>query len=171
MAQKIERVEYELTPRGRRVPAHPVFLQAFRALPNVFTRGPLGTPVPGRPWGVPAQVWVSVVDLEPLGIPRRQGLQVWSNLLYARILTTRTKKLGELPMVTEILAELTLPAGVIAMTSSSAHKQRDHLNNLAFWQWRCRAHEGDCLLVHELGVVCLDARGGPGFIERPNLTR
>ena len=178
MSQKFERVELEVVRGGQRVPAHPAFKQAFEALPNLDTRGPLGQALKGRPWGVPQEVWLSSEDLVALGVPAHRDLQIRQGLLRARLLTTRTKKLGELPLVTELVSYRRypddthgyLPPGVFGLRQSLAHAQRERRNDLRLWQWRCRTHE-DCLATPELGVACLEQRGGPGFVPRADETR
>lgn len=195
MTQKFERVELEVVRGGQRVPAHPAFKQAFEALPNLDTRGPLGQALKGRPWGVPQEVWLSSEDLVALGVPAERG-PFREYMLRARLFTTQTKRRGELMVVTALLiprvqskefrGELMvvtaliprvqskdfLPAGVMGLRSSLATTQRDRSlgNDLRFWQWRCRTHE-DCLATPELGVACLEQRGGPGFVPRADETR
>lgn len=180
MSQKFERVELQVVPGGRQVPAHPAFQQAFEALPNLDAVDPHGRALKGRPWGVPMEVWLSGDDLTALGVPSLRDLQIREGILRARLLTTRTKKLGELPLVTEILvpkaggvvpAKWFLLAGVMGLRSSRAHARREHRNDLRLWQWRCRAHE-DCLATPELGIACLAQRpGGLGFVSSPSGTR
>lgn len=171
MSQKIERVELELVRGGERVLAHPAFQQAFQALPNLDTRGPLGQVLKGRPWGVPQEVRLSSEDLVALGVPAHRDLQIRRGLLRARLLTTRTKK--QMPLATELVSyrrypddtQGYLPPGVFGLRQSLAHA-REGRYDLRFWQWRCRTHE-DCLATPELGIACLAQRGGPGFREGP----
>lgn len=168
MSQKFERVELEVDSGGRRVPAHPAFKRAFEALPNIDFKG--------LPWGVPQEVWLSGDDLVALSVSAERG-PFREYMLRARLFTTQTKRRGELMVVTALLiprvqSKEFLPAGVMGLRSSLATTQRDRSlgNDLLFWQWRCRTHE-DCLATPELGVACLEQRGGPGFVPRADETR
>lgn len=160
--------------RMEAIPAHPAFKEALEALPPhmfLYDSDVAGTrkKSKGLPWGVPAYISISPVDVPLLGLPlallEKPARTMGNRLAPALLLVTKTRRRGELPEVVNFIVQKELAPGRIELHSSLAYRQATHLDQPYFWRWRCFSHE-DCKENPELGQACCATRA-QGMLGRP----